>query len=431
VAVDPIYPYISVYGREGPSSPYRAYNAWDPGKNPGADAAGRPAVYAGGTWPLVRAGEGGRFYMAERLPDGAVRFRFGGEGLGPPPGAGEGDLLIVCCTEAMERARALGPVLGYVDQEIDIDVEGGIIADDFMIMLETVSLNGEACYEPVRPGETTPDGFMYELLADRNRICVRKPETGRDCRAYVASCAVTLGKEGNVRGETVLEGLAPEGAAPAGAAFVNPAPGRGGRDPESLSELRARFSASIKTPWAAVTAQDYESIVLSAPGLCIHKAKALPNPAENSVMIVVKPRGEEPFPRLSESYIRRIRELLEPRRMLSTSFTLLQPRYLPIDVKGDIYVKSRFANARADIERALAEALDFVSSDAGFGEPVLFDKVFRAVAGLPCVLTVMDLSITPGSRGAASLNGLDIIPNGDCLCYPGKISIGVNARAER
>jgi hypothetical protein len=310
-------------------------------------------------------------------------------------------------------------------------LSGDIIPGDFAIMLETTDPNGRKAYEPVRPGEASQDGFLYELLAGKNKVCVRNPEIGRDCKAYIISCAVTLGAEGNVREENMFEALTPDGEDHSDAYFVNPAPGRGGVTPESLTKLRGRFSSGMKTPWTAVTAADYESIVLSAPGLCIHKVKALPNPSENLVQIVVKPRGENRFPSLSASYIGRITELLESRRMLAAKFVLVQPRYLPINVRASIFVKSRSANARADIERALDKALDFVSSDADFGTPVLFDKVFGAIADLPCVITITDLSLTPGSRGLSVQNGLDIIPEGRCLCYPGKISIEINARAER
>jgi hypothetical protein len=356
-------------------------------------------------------------------------FRFYGDGA--PPGGGDGDLILVCCTEEMERLRSLGSVFGYVDQEMDVDLSGNIIADDFVLMLETTDKDGRKAYEPVRPGEAGKDGFLYELLADKNRVCVRNPEIGRNCKAYIASCAVTLGAEGNIREENLFEAFAPQGGDRPDALFVNPAPGRGGVTPESLANLRGRFSSCMKTPWTAVTAADCETIVLSAPGLCIHKVKALPNPSENLVQIVVKPRSEERFPGLSPGYIRRITDLLESRRMLAAKFVLVQPRYLPIDVRASVSVRSSFANARADIERTLGDALDFVSSDTDFGTPVLFDKIFGAIADLPCVLTITDLSLTPGRRGLSAQNGLDIVPEKSCLCYPGKISIEVNMRAER
>jgi hypothetical protein len=408
LAIDPVYPHIRVYGREDASAPYRAY------KNAAERTEGDK-----------------RCFSADRLEDGRLRFRFDEAGFGVPPGEGEADLIVICCTEEMERARSLGPVFGYIDQELDIDLAGDIIHDDFVLMLETTALDGEKSYTFVRPEESSPDGFVFELLSGKNRIRVRNPETGRDCRAYIASCAMTLGAEGNVREENMLEALVPEGAERSGTVFVNPAPGRGGLTSETLANLRSRFSACIKTPWTAVTASDYEAIVLSAPGLCIHKVKALPLPSENLVQIVVKPRGEARFPGLSAGYISRITDLLASRIMLASKFTLVQPQYLPIDVRGSISVKSRFAGARADLERSIVEGFDFVSSDAEFGTPVLFDKVFGTVTALPCVLTVIDLVLTPGVRGLSAMNGPDIIPEGRCLCYPGKISIEVNARADR
>jgi hypothetical protein len=404
VAMDRAYPYVSVYGRENAESPYRAYT--------NAKENARDAEYT---------------YTMDRLRDDMFDFHFGGV----PPGAGEGDLIMVCCTEDTEHLRLLGPVFGYVDQEMDVELSGDIIADDFVLMLETTDSDGRKSYEPVRPGEPGRGGFLYELLTGKNKVCVRNPEIGRDCKAYIASCAVTLGAEGNVREENLFEAFAPDGEDRSDAFFVNPAPGRGGVAPESLSNLRGRFSACMKTPQTAVTAADCETIVLSAPGLCIHKVKALPNPSENLVQVVVKPRSEERFPGLSPGYIKRITDLLESRRMLTSKFVLVQPRYLPIDVRASVYVRSRSANARSDIERTLEDALDFVSSDADFGTPVLFDKVFGAIADLPCVLTIADLSLTPGSRGLSVQNGLDIIPEKRCLCYPGKISIDINAHAER
>ncbi|MDR2771272.1 MAG: hypothetical protein LBB57_04480, partial [Clostridiales Family XIII bacterium] len=189
--IDPVYPYVSVYGRENASAPYRAYK----------NAAERSPGGAGAA----------RLFTDERCPDGMTRFHFGGEDLGIPPGESESDLIVICRTEEMERASAPGAVFGYVDQELDIDLEGSIVRDDFVLMLETTELDGAQSYTFVRPGEVSPDGFVYELLSGRNRICVRRPEVGRACKAYIASCAVTLGAEGNVRAENTLEALVPEG----------------------------------------------------------------------------------------------------------------------------------------------------------------------------------------------------------------------------
>ncbi|MDR0433870.1 MAG: baseplate J/gp47 family protein, partial [Gracilibacteraceae bacterium] len=291
-------------------------------------------------------------------------------------------------------------------------------------LLETDS-GGEKTYTTARPGAVSPEGFLFDLLPG-GKICVRRPEISGAGAAYIAACAVTLGAEGNVREGNVIAAFAP--AEEKADAFFNPGPGRGGLSPETTADLRERFAACLQTPWAAVTAADYEELVRAAPGLRIHKVKALPAPRENLMRVVVKPRSEEEFPRLPDSYIRRLSALLRERRLLTADFALVQPEYIPINVQGSVRIKSRFAGAREDIEQAVRQELDFVSTDVEFGTPVLFNRIFTAVSQLPCVAAVVDLVLTPARRGAAVADGLDIVPAGHCLCYPGDITLELITR---
>jgi hypothetical protein len=398
--LDPLYSCVTVYGRSGETDPYRVYQC--------------------------REAAAGRYFTAEDLPNGETRLRFAGDA-SEWPGPGPEDLLIVCAAEESERNRALGPIYGYVDQEIAIDAYGYIIPEELVLLLET-SAGGEKVYETVRPGVTSPDGFLFELLPG-GKICVRRPEIKGACAAYIAACVVTLGAEGNVREGNTFTAFAPEGER--ADAFVNPGAGRGGLSPETTADLRNRFAACLRTPQAAVTAADYEEIVRSAPGLCIHKVKALPVPRDNLMRIAVKPRSEEHFPRLPDSYIRRLNAVLNDRRMLSAAFVLVQPEYIPINVQGSVQVKSRFTGAREDIEQALRQALDFVSADVEFGAPVLFNRIFDVVSRLPCVAAIIDLVLSPGQRGVVATDGLDIIPEGHCLCYPSNITLDIITRNER
>ncbi|MDR1605115.1 MAG: baseplate J/gp47 family protein [Gracilibacteraceae bacterium] len=399
--LDPLYSSVTVYGRTGESAPYRLYQRRE-------------------------TAEKGRYFTAEFLPEGETRLLFTGDD-SDRPGSGPEDLLVVCATEESERSRALGPIYGYVDQEITIDADGWIIPEELVLLLET-GAGPEKTYETARPGLPTPDGFLFELLPG-GKICVRQPEISGTCAAYIAACAVTLGAEGNLREGNVVAALAP--AEEKKDAFLNPAAGRGGLSPETTADLRQRFTACLQTPWAAVTAADYEELVRSAPGLCIHKVKALPVPRENLMRIVVKPGSEERFPRLPDSYIRRLSALLNERRMLTAAFALVQPEYIPVNVQGSVQVKSRFAGAGEEIERALRQALDFVSTDVEFGTPVLFNRIFAVVSRLPCVAALVDLALTPGRRGAAVTAGMDVVPEGHCLCYPGSITLDIITRDER
>ncbi len=97
----------------------------------------------------------------------------------------------------------------------------------------------------------------------------------------------------------------------------------------------------------------------------------------------MKPYTVERFSQLSPLYLEQIRAHLEPRRLVTTRIELLQPRYVPIDVKATIYVKSYYANARREIEKLLGRELDYISSSHGFGETVYFNEIFRKLEGLP------------------------------------------------
>jgi len=177
-----------------------------------------------------------------------------------------------------------------------------------------------------------------------------------------------------------------------------------------------------------VKASDYENIVRSTPGLCMHKVRAVLDEESNIVRIAVKPYTGERFSQLSPLYFERIRSWLEPRRLVTTRVALRQPRYVPIDVQLIVYVKSYYTNARAEIEKLLNQELDYISSEHGFGETVYFNALFRKLEELPCVESVFELILTPRGRGTATFSGADIHLSDDALCYPGHLNLEINAR---
>ena len=146
--------------------------------------------------------------------------------------------------------------------------------------------------------------------------------------------------------------------------------------------------------------------------------------AKNLVKIAVKPYTEEELPKLSEIYLRQLRDFLEPRRMLTTRFELCQPRYVSIGVQATLSVRGMAAHAEAETERLLRSLLDHVNGPQGFGGWVRFNEVYQAVSALPFVDAVDALSLYPESRDAVLL-GSDIRLEDDSLCYPGVIHLTV------
>ena len=202
-------------------------------------------------------------------------------------------------------------------------------------------------------------------------------------------------------------------------------PGTGGCFRESIADVRKRFLADMNKPYTAVTAADYESIVKSAPGLCIHKVRAVLREERNEVQIAVKPGTDERFPKLSDTYRKSLEQLLEKKRLLTTRVEIVPPVYLPINVKGVIYVKRHYEREQGLIEQTIREQLEYLESDRNFGDVLKFDEVFRAVENLECVEYIYDLTLHPQYPGAAKIRDNDIYPNADCLCYAGDIQLEI------
>ncbi|MCI9650815.1 MAG: hypothetical protein HFH98_02865, partial [Lachnospiraceae bacterium] len=236
---------------------------------------------------------------------------------------------------------------------------------------------------------------------------------------YVGGFAVTRGAEGNIREGNTLTGV---GIAPK-LSFHNPGPGTGGCSRETPEEVKKRFLADLKRPFVAVTAGDYERLVMETPRLCIRKVRAYMSGNGNLVRIAVMPGTDEAFPGLSEVYRQAIRRQLEERKLLTTRIEILPPVYAPIDVQGTVYVKRQYENSLEQIEGAIRKFLDSVHSERNFGEILRFDEIFQEIESLDCVEFVYELSLYPRNSSLAKLVEADIVPEENCLCYAGSIRI--------
>lgn len=359
----------------------------------------------------------GRFYRVEETFRGAV-IRFGPEG-GPceAPDA----VRVVCYDEEMIHHRRLGPVYGYDQQVVQLELVEHVLEDSLLLALEVPQPDGETAYWFVRPGETGVDGFSCHLRSAQAQLVIDEPGPGGSS-LLLAHCAVTQGSRGNLRAGAVLEQRGGYDGTEVEASFDCPAPGRGGTSYESEREVRMRFSAGMRRTVVAVRREDYENLVRQVPGLCIHKVRAVTFASKNLVKIAVKPYTEEELPRLSENYLEQIRAYLEPRRMLTTRFEICQPRYVPIGVRATLSIRGMEAYAREQIEGLIRTALDYVHGPQNFGAWVRFNELYQQLSQLPFVEAVDMLNLYPEQR-EAELVGSDIRLEEDSLCYPGTIQV--------
>ncbi len=366
-------------------------------------------------------GRHGRFYRMEETSWGCYLY-FNAE-FGKTPCDSEDAVRVVCYDEEMVHHRLLGPVYGYDKQTIKLDLVENILPDDFLLMLEKKTRDGDAECWFVAPGESGPDGFLYHIHSKEGEVVIDEPGYSGS-NLQLVHCASTKGSRGNLRAGSVLEQRGGYDGTEVEARFACPAPGRGGMSYESFEELRRRFSSGMQETTVAARTKDFETLVRRTPGLCIHKVKAVADSEKNLVKIAVKPHIEEEFPKLSDEYVQKIREYLEPRRLLTTGIEICQPQYAPIGISAVISIRGMAAYARRETEELLRSLLDYVNGSKNFGDGIRFNEVYQKLNALSCVEAVDALDIFPESRDAI-LVGSDICVGDDCLCYPGTVRVDI------
>ena len=363
----------------------------------------------------------GRYYSLERLGYGRYRITFDRDTFGYGPGNFENAVKLVAYNEEMMRSYDLGTLYGYDDQQIVLPTKH-IVKESFSIIALRQNEEGENEYHFVRPSSTKKGEFQYELLENEGVLVVKDAADFIDSRIFLSGCAVSQGAGGNVRAGSRFEPVGYESEI----IFTNPAAGKGGCYPEDITSVRRRLIADLRKHYTAVEAADYENLVRNTPELCIDKVKAVRDDVKNQIQIAVKPVSNKPFPKLSEIYQKAIEKQLEKARLLTVNIDLQQPVYVPVHVRGTIYVKPHYEGCREQIEAVIKKQLDYVSTERNFGERFHFDVLFGQIESLACVKYIYDLSVTLSSQQYASQKGLDIQPKNNCLLYPGEIILELN-----
>ncbi len=365
--------------------------------------------------------EQGRFYHLERLDYGMYRFTFDTEAFGYGPGAFENAVKLVAYNEEMMRQFDLGTIYGYDNQEIILPAQH-IVKDSFTVIAKRENAEGVAEYFFVKPESEKADEFYYTLLENEGLMYIRDAADHIDSKLLLGGCAISRGKNGNIRAGSRFQPLGYGSEA----VFENPAAGSGGCYPETVNEVRQRLIADLRKHYTAVEAEDYEELVRTTPELCIHKVHAVRDEARNQILVAVKPQSDHPFPKLSSIYLDAIRKRLEESRLLTVHIDVQQPVYTAVHVRGTIYVKPHYEGSREQIEAVIRRELDYIRTEKNFGERFHFDELFHHIESLPCVKYIYELSVTPQSLQHAAQKGLDIQPADNCLLYPGEIILELN-----
>jgi predicted phage baseplate assembly protein len=218
---------------------------------------------------------------------------------------------------------------------------------------------------------------------------------------------------------------------------TNYRPASGGEDAETLEEAIQRARKDLKTPYRAVTSQDYERLAINTPGVRVARARALPGyyPGKNSpvagiVSVIVVPKVEDGTvnPELSQGFLKTVYEHLDKRRLLTTELVVLRPGYEEITVEATVRIHPRFVGS-AVADEVKKKLNDFLHPIRGgpdgtgwpFGRTVYRSEIYEVIDRVEGVDHVRSVSLA--RNGTRSSDDIAILPHS--LVYSGSHRIEV------
>ncbi|MBN1177978.1 MAG: putative baseplate assembly protein [Anaerolineae bacterium] len=199
----------------------------------------------------------------------------------------------------------------------------------------------------------------------------------------------------------------------------------GGRDPESLDEVKARARRELRAQLRAVTAEDYEHLAMSASRSVARVKCNAPTGSRDStlppgsVQILIVPAAADALRagdlsrlQVDEALARTVEEHLDQYRLLTTTLRIGEPTYIGVQVRAEIIpseyslpeaVKARVAERlKAFIAPLpLPEEPERTDELAGenwegwpFGRNLYVAELFSLIQRVPGVKHVLDVQVS-------------------------------------
>ena len=217
----------------------------------------------------------------------------------------------------------------------------------------------------------------------------------------------------------------------------------GGVDGEDIENAKLRGPISLRTRSRAVTAEDYEQIVLEAAPE-VARVRAVPATTaadQGGVRILVVPRAADREGRIgfeqlvpAEETLARVTARLDECRVIGARVVVEPPDYRGITVVARIKPRPRISPARLqeDASRALYAYFNAISGGPDgtgwpFGRPVQVGEVYSVLQSLPGTAVVDDVRLfgadpITGQRGSA-VQRLDLEPNALVFSYEHQLMV--------
>lgn len=348
-------------------------------------------------------------YHIEHDGYGMFRYQFDG---------GCKKVMIAAYSDSLMPLCKIGVIEGYDNQYMELPFKGQLVTN-CSVIIERTGKNGENEYFHMLPDMPGNEGFRYHIDRKNGKIYIDDGGRFHGSTVYVGQFAISRGIEGNIPPEKEFTPVGYE----SDIIFTNPVAGFDGCDFESVNEVEHRFLQDVNNSYTAVRAQDYVDAVMATPFLCIDKVNAYRKSDDNIIHIAVKPQSAKNHPSLPGLYKQMIMDNLDKRRIMGSIIRLQSPVYTPVNVYGKISVKEHYVDADKIIDNTIRELVDFAHMDKAFGAALHFDVIFQKLERLECVESIGELTLRPSSLAHVTVDGVDLIADGNCLFYPGEIKI--------
>ncbi len=206
----------------------------------------------------------------------------------------------------------------------------------------------------------------------------------------------------------------------------------GGSRRRNSDSLELEIEKKLSSVTRAVTAEDYNYIVMNTPGLMIDGMSVIPikdyckaynEPyLSNTVVLAVKPKHGGRLPILSASYIKNIHTNLRKYRLLTTDIRVVSARYVGVSVYGRIVLSENTVQERDRVTGFISSVVDCVGEGA-FGKNVDYGRLFSALELHPNVKQIGDFSLEYSGDGGYKNEQGDIVIHPDSLSYLKEIGI--------
>ena len=306
---------------------------------------------------------------------------------------------------------------GFPGQSYRVEA-AGILAEELEVLVKEPDGLWHVWTEVDDFDSSTPEDrhFCYDETLGRLSFGNGEQGMAPEGQIRLERAVVSEGVDGNVKQQQINSSP----TLPPDAQVTNYWLATGGRQGETLPQCFLRARKQLHHSERAVTAEDYEEKVRSAPGLMIQNCRCVPvsrlpqkeGVGDNGVAVVVQPFSDGRRDKLNEGYYRNLYGLLDRYRLLGTRVRVLSPEYIGITVYAEIHIRPYYQGAEQRVRETVERF--FRTADWIFGEPVQYSALYGCLDTLDCVLAVESLIMEARGSGVSRNRSGDVIlpPNG-------------------